>query len=294
MKKLHVLFMIAATAVACESPDRKKSEPSEQHDQQKSTQDVMTLEHKIKTTPNRWVTRHEFNCVTGDFDRHVKLGPAGTPSSINVTPARFKVNTFQQKIRDCECEDREAVAVHHGLDASANYVMALEFMCLSATDQGYDRTAKHYCTIENGDLKDASGPISNWIQHWNDLLARVVMDDGNGQWRSYANAPELYRQYIVYPYPGELEDLIAHNSTSGQQLAEIEIWPSAEPTSANDKDFRQGFVWIPVGIALATTQPTSSADAFKARGADLGSPCPKNCPPKILFPASGLPLRNGC
>ena len=233
-------------------------------------------------------------CITYDFTQQFKLGPASSPRPIPIAPMEFTRASYDQAISDSQfIPDSIGVVVHFGLvngTASKQFDVAFEFVDLEHKGNGYyDYVAPnvHY-TISNGALVRNSGGIANWKSNWTTFTSDVVfMDDLNGSYRTHDTLKDV--EFVVFPNT-EIQQLITHNGMSGTD--KFKLKPTAEPTNGTSRDFRQGIVWIPLNVTLNDTVDPSKP--FKNKGADLGAPCPKDCPPKVILRTSGAAIRPNC
>ncbi len=231
----------------------------------------------------------EIPCITDDFHDHFRRGTPGSNRNIGVDTLKFSVTSYRSAVDGIDCSGKKAVVVHNGLSADGRFIAALEIVCLDPKGDGFFdliHQKKHY-TIEGGALRLQNTSISTWKPNWTRYKDSVVCrEEATLSFRSVIDTIDV--QYIVFPHEDEIYHLIDHNP--GASI--LGILPTAEPLTTAYDDFRQGLVWIPLGIEL--TNDVDSSSAFKHKGADLGAPCPKDCPPKVSFKKNGVPVRTPC
>ncbi len=256
-------------------------------------------------TAFRYVPSKEFDCITLGFKDHIKLGPVTAPKPIGLRPLKFTVGELKQALvsfATCNAGqgNRRGVIVHFGLDANEVLDMAVQLICLEpdpvdADTYTYQPTATVY-VIESDKLVRSGDPFSTWEQDKGERYQNnvVIRHTDGPTWKPFAKGKDV--THVIFPYDGELDLLITDNALTDASF--LELVPIAEPTAwepdgnggITEEGYYQSVCWTAVGVTLDDTTYT---EAYKNKGADLGSCCPPNCI-KVYLPSTGNARRPGC
>ncbi len=246
-------------------------------------------QYKRSAFPHEYINDCELACVVGDFPRHINLKTSPAPTPLPATAFRFTVKSYNDAIAAIPGgTGPQAVVVHNGLGATNRMELAFEFVRLKpmgGDEYSYDPPNHHY-VINGSTLTRQNGPVENWkTTFWQRYKNGIVFrDTPTSSWRDHDPAKDV--EYIVYSHDAKLRMLIAHNAMTDSDL--LEIKPVAEPLNGVT-DFRQGLVWVPTNVSIAS-RPGPNGD-FHLQAADIGSPCPKACPPNIVLRTTGVAVR---
>lgn len=256
------------------------------------------------------VPASEYACVRADLPLHFRRGTPSSHQAFDAPGGGIKVSaTALLSVLDAvaicapTAPVQRAVVVHYGLTQAGNFDVRLQALCLtySALEETYKYPDSTDCfevesngslsLIEDGMIawRDEGGGWFNYEQNV------VVMHDNSGRWAELD--PQRDLNAMIFP-ENALRDLIAHNGLGNGQLALVPIATPEERTVDGaggyiESGFRQGVAWLPVDVQLDDT--TYPGQPFRAKAANLGSPCPPNFPHlDFSFPARGTVPRDDC
>lgn len=245
-----------------------------------------------------WVPKDELVCLRESFAENIRYGSITSPRQIFPRSLIFPVSEYSSARPTCKIEERAGVIIHHGLDRNHEYDIALEFICLRPQQDdpfSYDfQPAADHFVVRNGHLVKVLGrPAKDWVEESGKRYREsLVLRDTSGTAFEMFN-PAVNVDTTIFPVD-EIDLLIQNNPQTDPFL---KIIPIAEPRtrrgtgpSAIDENIHQGVCWLVLNVEL-DDKPVLLGSEFKNKGADLGSPCPSYCPPKVSFRSSGV---NGC
>ena len=258
------------------------------------------------------VPKKEFDCVKSDFLQHIHHGDTVNNGAINTTGGSLpiQVDALQDLVDALSaCANpgpiRHGVAVHYGLNANDTFSAVLQVECLSydGSDSTYTFHSSPDCYRINGDgtLALKKNGMIDWMKrneggrnYWNKV---VIKHDRGGRWAQFDSIYDA--RMVVYPYEGALEHLIDHNGLDSSRM--LGLVPIAVPEYRDtlpdgtyvERGYFNGICWIAQGVKLDDSVHVGYP--YRAKAADLGSPCPPNCPMrKFRFRDKGMIPRKEC
>lgn len=295
------LLVLVGLTAGCRSPRSTAPEPSSKTDtSQKGSITMNVIDPHVGIDELQCITTHFMASIHhGDPMEHKPIGS-------RYPVLLVKVGTLQDVVAQLACTSGEtvdhAVIVHPGLTDQNAFDVLVQVVCLkydnNTREYSYDPTDVGYTLDGTGQLVLSSSALADW----NGLngpgtryRSQVVLQRGKGgAWEKFDGSYDV--SSVVYAYEGGLQNLIAHNDLDPDDLLLVE--PAAELigkdyyASGHPKvdSYVQGMVWVPMGVRI--DDQVNSGTPYKMKAADLGAPCPVNCPTKgFRFPHTGV---DGC
>lgn len=255
-----------------------------------------------------YVPKTEFVCIRTDFPRYI-VGPddaQGGPIALTDQVDTLLKNEFLHLLPDSG-QDLRGLEFHYGLDTSRGahrLVLALEFVKLEPLTGDTFNLKRHnpekFYSIEGRTIKPAVK--SDWLARFGaDYLAFTRVRRSSDSQTFEALDPSRDHQSFVFRWDGALERIMTDNP----MFYSFRVWHIASPaerTFKYDGSVEHERDWgHDIGI-LATSDGSNgellddieyAGMSYRMKGADLGSPCPPNCP-KPVMRQRGIRARPEC
>lgn len=235
----------------------------------------------------------EFKCLTDDFKDRIQKRTVGPDSPITV-PSGLRLTRSSLEshlVSDNQCkvvdDEQRGIVVHFGLDDNLEFAIALEFVCLLANPDAGGSQLENVGTAYPlvGSSLGSALSLKDWYYDTDGpgrrYAEKVVIDRyGDGQFEPFEMGRDV--QSVTFPYEAEIKLLIDQTDiTSNEYLELVPIaspgaWKQLGTTDFLLYDFGQGVAWKEHGAALTNAHDPSKP--FEDKAAELGSPCPPNCP----------------
>lgn len=316
---IGLVALVTAISSCSEPATQNTTEPkpavtTERQEGDKISEEVKKMQDEYEKnigSKHPYVGAKEHYCLASDFFNNIHQAPAAAPN--NHAPIRSfpqestilatEITRYRNAAAATPCAAPGpvdvGVVVHFGMDVDNDLVYALQFPCLiwnSGTGEytiPNPQAADVFFTIGAGGMLFPT-TLAAWQPNIDRYKASIRTRRNDATWDGYLAATTHTSE--VFPYRFELEDLIAQNPVAQLQLVPISTpetrTPQADGTYV-ETNWQLFVSWVPVGVKL--DDANNGTNLFKNRAADLGSPCPPNCPMQSFrFKTIGTEPRSSC
>jgi hypothetical protein len=290
--------------------------PEQTQEQQQDQPEELRAMAAPPRAPAQYLTRQvkkcELDMMRSDFASFFKSGPSETALAA-ISPAQVDINwnkldSLVDLTLSASGGTKRAVWVHYGIKAgnppSTPDQVSYGFSVAELTDPSSDQVewnvrdiAGHFFVLNaQGVLTDVTS-----INNWNDdeaYVARVQLRRASDV--AVADAEKVQSGFDTRAYLMQWDDELVKLMTDNGNPPTIRFAAIAiqkELSNGIQYDLRDHVAAIAVdaqGNELVKNDPLVSGAPWRYRAADVGTPCPTICGPKVRFPTQGNELRTAC